>query len=376
MQKPSSAYGPYLRRSSLCMMLLALVASVATAAGAQERSPETSDSDAPRILRVGTKVAPPFAMRDEGGKWTGLSILAWKEFAREEGLRYEFVELPLSDLLAGLQDDSLDAVVAALTMTSEREELFDFSHRIATSGLGIALRKQDPPLMAVFLTFASGPFARIFGLTLVALTLASVVLWLLERHGNPEHFGGSVLKGIGSALWWSVVTMTTVGYGDKSPRSIPGRLLAVVWMIAGVILISALTATITSALTVNQLESPIQGHEDLRDLTVATVSGSASEDLLRKRGIRTLLEASLDECVESLVQELADAIVYDAPILRYYALENPHQPIQVMPQTFRRWDYSIGLPKDSPLREPLNRLLLRYKTTSRWQELRIRFLGS
>jgi ABC-type amino acid transport substrate-binding protein len=315
-------------------------------------------------------------MKLEDGSWTGLSILFWKEFTRQEGLHYEFVELPLSGLLEGLEDGSLDAVAAALTMTAPREKVFDFSHPIVTSGLAVALRTQDPAATAVIQKFASGPFARIFGLTLVALSLASIALWFLERSRNPDQFGGSFLQGVGSALWWSVVTMTTVGYGDKAPRSIPGRLLAVVWMITGVILISALTAAITSALTVNQLESPIRGPEDLQSLTVTTVEGSASEEWLQRRGIRTLREGSLADCVAALVSRRAAALVYDEPILRHHLLANPAAPIHVLPLSFQPFGYGIGLPRNSTLREPLNHFILHHRSTARWREVRKRHLGS
>ena len=50
------------------------------------------------------------------------------------------------------------------------------------------------------------------------------------------------------ALWWGIVTMTTVGYGDVTPTTPEGRLAAVVLMVLGIGLFSAVTATVTSAL--------------------------------------------------------------------------------------------------------------------------------
>jgi voltage-gated potassium channel len=48
------------------------------------------------------------------------------------------------------------------------------------------------------------------------------------------------------AIWWAFVTTTTVGYGDISPSSMPGRVIAVILMITGIGLIGSLTSTITS----------------------------------------------------------------------------------------------------------------------------------
>jgi ABC-type amino acid transport substrate-binding protein len=209
-------------------------------------------------LRVATKEVPPFAMRMPDGSWTGISIQLWKQFALEADLEYQLIEMELHELLDALEQGNVDAGVAALTIAADREELFDFSHPFVISGLALAVRPNEGSAWGAALDrLLDEGFVRGFALGLLALAITSVVVWRLEARKNPEQFGG-VVSGIGSALWWSVVTMTTVGYGDKAPATVPGRLLAVVWMIAGLILISALTATITSALTVSQLSS-IQG---------------------------------------------------------------------------------------------------------------------
>jgi voltage-gated potassium channel len=52
---------------------------------------------------------------------------------------------------------------------------------------------------------------------------------------------------IGIALWWSIQTVTTVGYGDVAPKGTEGRLVAAVLMIAGIASISLVTATISAA---------------------------------------------------------------------------------------------------------------------------------
>ncbi len=62
---------------------------------------------------------------------------------------------------------------------------------------------------------------------------------------------------IADAFWWAFVTATTVGYGDISPATLPGRLTAVILMVTGIGLIGTLTSTITSYfLTKEQKKSP------------------------------------------------------------------------------------------------------------------------
>lgn len=57
---------------------------------------------------------------------------------------------------------------------------------------------------------------------------------------------GSSIRSFGDALWWATVTITTVGYGDLSPVSPVGRVVAVLLMVGGVALIGVVTATLAS----------------------------------------------------------------------------------------------------------------------------------
>jgi ABC-type amino acid transport substrate-binding protein len=81
-------------------------------------------SAASQPLIVGTKEAPPFSMKTSDGQWTGLSIDLWRQIAADLNFRFEFRELALKQLLDGVTDGSLDAAVAAFTITPEREKNF------------------------------------------------------------------------------------------------------------------------------------------------------------------------------------------------------------------------------------------------------------
>ena len=71
----------------------------------------------------------------------------------------------------------------------------------------------------------------------------------METWGNQTQFPRPFFWGWFEGVWWSFVSMTTVGYGDKSPKSIPARLFAVVWIMIGITTFSLITATLSSELT-------------------------------------------------------------------------------------------------------------------------------
>lgn len=85
---------------------------------------------------------------------------------------------------------------------------------------------------------------RVFGILwvfLVVLMASSIGIYIFEGR-NPR----TEIRGFGDALWWSVVTVATVGYGDVVPRTTGGKIIAVATIFGGVGLLSIITATIAS----------------------------------------------------------------------------------------------------------------------------------
>jgi len=82
-----------------------------------------------------------------------------------------------------------------------------------------------------------------------------------------EHAKGSNIHNYPDALWWAIVTVTTVGYGDRFPVTGGGRTVAVILMLVGIGLIGVLTATVASVFikehTDDSKEEFKRGHADL-----------------------------------------------------------------------------------------------------------------
>ena len=329
-----------------------------------------------RKVVVGTKEAPPFSIKMPDGRWSGISIELWEAIARRLNLSYEIRELDLQQLLDGVRDGTVDVGIAALTITSEREGQIDFTHSFYSTGLGIAVPSRGKrDVGGVVLRIFSGEFLKVLGLLTLLLLILGFVIWLLERKRNPNQFEGGMARGVFSGFWWAVVTMTTVGYGDKAPVTVGGRILAIAWMFIGIVLISTFIAALSSALTVTQLESAVRGPEDLPAVRVGAIRNSTGQDYLNERVIDSESYDTPLAAIQALVQGKVDAVIYDRPILLYLANKKMRQQVQVLPKTFDHQSYGIALPAGSDLREPINRVLLDEISKTEWTELLDRYLG-
>lgn len=364
-----------MRRIATAIFAVSLLVPLCTAAAPTEGTPVEPPAGARRLV-IGTKVAVPFSFKKADGTWTGISIDLWRAIAVDRGWKYEFQERSLEGLLQGVQDGTLDAAIAAITVTAEREDRFDFSQPFFTTGLAIAVPTERAGWFRFVERLFSMRFFMIVGGLALLLLLVGALVWLVERKRNAEQFGGSVAHGLGAGFWWSAVTMTTVGYGDKAPMTVAGRLIGLVWMFASLIAISTFTAAIASILTVNQLESVVKSPKDLPKVVVGTVPASTSEAYLDQHGISTRTYPTIDDALGALSNGEVGAVVYDAPILRYLIKQRYRAHVTLLPGTFRRQNYAIALPESSSLREPINRTMLRLVKEPLWDAILTKYLGS
>ena len=365
----------YMKKDMLCLILFVL--SCLTPAGPLLAEVTVPDLGARSKLIVGTKDSPPFSFRGNDGSWEGISVELWQKIAQDLDLEYELKEMTLGGLLDGVADNSLDLSVAALTVTAEREKRMDFSHPFFSTGLGIAISKDagggwDDVIRGLF----SRGFLHLLLSLATLLLICGLLIWIFERRGNSEQFDDRPVKGIGSGFWWAAVTMTTVGYGDKAPKTFAGRLVGLVWMFAGIIMISSFTAAMTSSLTLSTLGSVISGPESLYNVKVATVSNSTSEKYLNRQGVSFQTVANVEEGLQYLAAGRVNAVVYDAPILQYLVHQKYSDSLTVLPGTFERQDYAIALSQGGKLREKINRVLLAKLREPWWRETNRRYLGN
>ena len=370
MPKPASLRTVAQRcRQVLWPIFLALAFLAVYPAGAQVPS-ATSE----HVLVIGTKEAPPFAMKDSDGSWTGVSIDLWRRIADELHLRYRFQDVSLDELISGTAAGRLDAAIAAITVTAGREQNVDFSESYYTTGLGIAVPTQTPfDWLRLLGSLISVSFLKaLLGLIGVTLLIATLI-WAIERR-RTEHFKGGLKDGFAKSVWWSAVTMTQ-SVPEHGPRTVPGRLIAVLWMAASVIAIAVFTAGITSHLTTKQLEGYVHNVDDLRSVRVGAVAGTTSLRYLTRERISFRTYPDAESGLKALKAGALDAFVYDRPLLYWLTKKDYPGSIEVLDITFDEQSYAIVLPNNSSLRMPINRTLLAVIGTQWWQDLNAEYLG-
>jgi ABC-type amino acid transport substrate-binding protein len=327
-------------------------------------------------LKVATKEAPPFAFKTPEGTWRGLSIDLWERLASDLQLQFDYVELTLPEMLESVETARVDVAVSALTITPDRERALDFTYPYYSAGLGIAIEaSSESVILALVTRLISWHFLSAVGGLAGVLFIAGFLVWIFERRTNPTQFGGTRLQGLFHSFWWSAVTMTTVGYGDKAPRSAGGRVVALVWMFASIIIISSFTAGIASSLTASQVAADYLRTKPVDSLVVATVKGSTGEAFARRMGLHYEAFPDVEAALKAVAKGKFQAIVYDLPLLKYHLLHHPEWGVEILPRVLTSETYAIALPSGSPLREPLNRRLLEIERSQDWQALRIEYLG-
>ena len=332
---------------------------------------DTLVSDVNAELVVGLTEMPPFVIKDKDNLWDGISVQLWREVADELNIIYRFEEVPADSLVPRVARGTLDMGLLS-TITAEKEQRVDFSYAYYQTTLGVAGSSTRSIMKIVQGIFTQRFLYIMLGLSVLLLVVGTII-WLVERAGNEEQFGGerNIWQGIGSGFWWAGVTMTTIGYGDKAPVTFWGRAVALLWMLVAMAVTASLTATLVDTLGES---GGISVPGDLRQRQVGSMDETDAAEYLREERIRFQAYDSVPTGLRAVQQQDINAFVHSTAVLRYWVNEDANLSVKVEAKDMIPHRYAFVLPPDSPLREPINQTMLEAINGAGWQAVLERYV--
>jgi len=141
-------------------------------------------------------------------------------------------------------------------------------------------------------------FTAAIYLLVLALFFSSSALYIVESDVQPNEFGS-----IPETMWWSIITLTTVGYGDASPVTAIGKVIAAITALMGVMTVALLTGIVANAFA-NQVQRRNSIFE--AEIVHALADGEISEDEAKKiEALRKRYDLS-DEHAEAIIEIMTD----------------------------------------------------------------------
>ena len=198
----------------------------------------------------------------------------------------------------------------------------DFSSNYINNQLGLMYERprKYQTLLEVIATHTPSFFNAV-SMLFLSCVIAGHAIWMLEKDQNPQEFPPKYVHGIDDGIWWAMVTLTTVGYGDKSPKTPGGRIFSMAWMLSGIIICSLFTGWVTSIYLAINLETNV-------DKTIGSLSQLASgsrvctypslaSEVSLVPDLSIELSPTFSYCAKLLRKKQVEAIFLEIPIMSY-----------------------------------------------------------
>ncbi len=318
---------------------------------------------------VDVKEAPPFVIIDKNtSRLSGFSIDIIKEIAMviDDPVDIDFTISPnLETHLNKVINDEVDLGIAATSITVDRSNKMDFSFPFFKSKLGILIKKEKAS--SIWKVIFSKKIFYVFIGLVIYIFICGNLIWILE-HGESS-FNDKWIKGVFEGVWWTIVTMSTVGYGDFVPRRALSRLMASIMIFSGIIIFSIAIGAFSSLMTISHLESDSKKLSDLSKKRVSCIVNTTSCKAVDEKGAIIVEAKNLEEAISNLNSEKVVAMVYDSHLLLYHLNKTKNNNFDLVDNSFRDEHYGVGFPLNSKIRKQVNIGLLRIMKDSRYKRI-------
>ncbi|WVZ78177.1 hypothetical protein U9M48_025929 [Paspalum notatum var. saurae] len=280
-------------------------------------------------------------------------------------------------LVQKVVDNEFDAAIGDIAITMNRTQTVDFTQPFIESGLVILapVKKHITNSWAFLQPFTLGMWC----VTGLSFLVVGVVIWILEHRINDD-FRGSPRQQIITIVWFSFSTLFFAH--RENTMSTLGRGVLIIWLFVVLIIQSSYTASLTSILTVQQLDTSIRGLDDLKnsDYPIGFQVGSFAEEYMVKElnisKSRLKALGSPDEYAENIKlgpkKGGVMAIVDERPYVELFLSTNCKIAVAGSDFTSRGWGFAF--PRDSPLQVDLSTAILTLSENGELQRIHDKWL--
>ncbi|XP_009777350.1 glutamate receptor 2.8-like [Nicotiana sylvestris] len=284
----------------------------------------------------------------------------------------EFIPFPIADnptsqdyddLVTKIHSQEYDAVVGDVTILASRSKYVDFTLPFTESGISAVVPVRDDERKNSWI-FLKPLKSELWVTTGAFFVFIGFVVWVLEHRVNKD-FRGPKRKQVGMVFWFSFSTLV-FAHKERVTSNLT-RFVVIVWAFVVLVLTSSYTASLTSMLTVQQLQPTIT---DLNDLIkngeyVGYQKGSFVEDILKRMKFESskfrnysTLEDYNDALSRGSKNGGVGAIVDELPYLRLFLNKYCRKYVMVGP-TYKTAGFGFAFPKGSPLVPDVSRAVLK-----------------
>ncbi|OIT19159.1 PREDICTED: glutamate receptor 2.9-like [Nicotiana attenuata] len=285
---------------------------------------------------------------------------------------YEFIPFPIAhsptsqdydDLVYKILSQEYDAVVGDVTILANRSKYVDFTLPFTESGISAVVPVRDDERKNAWI-FLKPLKSELWVTTGAFFVFIGFVVWVLEHRVNKD-FRGPKRKQVGMVFWFSFSTLV-FAHKERVTSNLT-RFVVIVWVFVVLVLTSSYTASLTSMLTVQQLQPTIT---DLNDLIkngeyVGYQKGSFVEDILKRMKFESskfrsysTLEDYNDALSRGSKNGGVGAIVDELPYLRLFLNKYCRKYVMVGP-TYKTAGFGFVFPKGSPMVPDVSRAVLK-----------------
>ncbi|XP_016918905.1 glutamate receptor ionotropic, kainate 2-like isoform X2 [Apis cerana] len=387
-----------------------------TADNEKERESYLYKSIEQKKFKISTKLGPPYVMEVtdsatrgiliEQTRYEGFCIDLIEEIAKLLNFKYEFELVPdgnygtlnketkqWNGLIRRLLDHDADLAICDLTITYERESAVDFTMPFMNLGISILYRKPEEKEPDLF-SFLSPLSTDVWIYMATAFLAVSIMLFLQARmapgewdnphpcNPDPEELENNFdLK---NSMWLTVGSLMQQG-SDILPKAPSIRMVAGMWWFFTLIMVSSYTANLAAFLTVDKMDNPIKGVEDLAKQTkikYGAVAGGSTSAFFRDSNYSTyqrmwaamqearpsVFTKSNDEGVDRVLKKRDYAFLMESTTIEYRMERNCD--LDKVGGLIDNKGYGIALPRNSPYRTPISGAILMLQEKGVLQDLK------